>query len=478
MGRTLWNKLRKLHLLTPGGLYRVCQCFWHEGVTLMALLRFAAHYYPLRTALVADGERLNYQELYQQCLKLAHRLHHEEGLRKGMCVGLRCRSQLTTTLLLPALSRLGVKVKLISTDISEGKMDELLAQGHVDRIMEDASASLNPPMRGDEGGLPRIWRGGDLTVLTGGSGGKRKEASRRMSVFQFLPPLALLEELRIDERESVFIPLPLYHGFGLATLIVALLMGKKTCLMSRFDAEEALQLIADERIEVLSLVPAMLARLWQTNGATEALQTVKCIISGGDRLDKKWADITRRHLGDVLFNLYGTSEAGFFMIASPEDLARFDEVPIGHPIRGVRCKVEDVDSDGTGTLWVRSGWAMTSRKNLWQNTGDRVCLRDGCYFHRGRIDNMVVCGGENVYPEHVEEVLNGHPDVVASIVRPAPDERFGTVLHAQVELKAGACPSTDGLREWLRPRLTRAEMPHEILIGPIGTTDTGKRKRH
>ena len=74
-----------------------------------------------------------------------------------------------------------------------------------------------------------------------------------------------------------------------------------------------------------------------------SLRSVKCIISGGDRLDRKWIDITSQHLGRVIFNLYGTSEAGFFMIASPDDLLLYDEVTIGRPIRGVKCKVEGTD---------------------------------------------------------------------------------------------------------------------------------------
>ena len=126
-----------------------------------------------------------------------------------------------------------------------------------------------------------------------------------MSVFQFLPPLfALLEEIRIDEHDSVFIPLPIFHGFGLATLIISFVMGKKVCLMRKFDAEEALKSISEEKIEVLSLVPAMLARLWQVDNASDFLRSVKCIICGGDRLDKKWERITNERLGHVLYNLF------------------------------------------------------------------------------------------------------------------------------------------------------------------------------
>jgi len=102
----------------------------------------------------------------------------------------------------------------------------------------------------------------------------------------FLSPFfALLKDVRIYRYSGVFLSLPLYHGFGLATLIISLLMGKKICMMRRFDASEALAFIRQEAIEVLPIVPAMLARMWQNENVIGDLQTVKCMISGGDRLD-------------------------------------------------------------------------------------------------------------------------------------------------------------------------------------------------
>ena len=300
-----------------------------------------------------------------------------------------------------------------------------------------------------------------------------------MSITQFLPPFyALLQQLHIDEYASVFLSLPVYHGFGLATFITSLLMGKKVCQMNHFDADKALKIIADEQIEVLPVVPAMLARLWQASQAPTSMKSVRCIICGGDRLDRKWVEMTSQHLGNVLFNLFGTSEAGFFMIASPEELLRHDEVTIGRPICGVKCKVQDVDSHGVGSLWVRSGWAMIGMKNKWQATGDLVsCNSDGCYFYRGRVDNMVVCGGENVYPENVEKIINGHTEVLASVVFPATDPQFGTVLNANVELKPDSTLNSDEIKAWLRPQLSRAEMPHRISFLSVNTLETGKLSR-
>ena len=500
MNRTIFSKLIKLHILTPRGVGTLLWSFLKEGISLMALMRFSAKYYPERCALVDDGKRFSYKEIYEHSQRLAQLLYRDYGLKTGMCVGVLCRNHVVMALLQPALSRLGVRVKLLNTDITPIKLREQTLRANIKLLIYDSQlknervpADLPCLMRESDAlcheiidstknlevKLPHIKRGGDISVFTGGSSGRSKEAPRKMSVGQFLPPFyALLDKLCLDEHDSVLLALPAYHGFGLATLIMSLVMGKKVCLMEHFCADKALKIIANEKIEVVPVVPAMLARLWQNEDAPALMKTVKCIISGGDRLDKKWADTTRGHLGDVLYNLFGTSEAGFFMIATPGDLARNEEVPIGKPIRGVECKVENADNHGVGALWVRSGWAMISMRNKWQATGDLVCRdNDGCYFYRGRSDNMVVCGGENVYPENVEKVINSHPEVIASIVSPASSTLFGTVLNAKIELTPDSTLTTDALKPWLHPRLTRAEMPHDITFNAISSLETGKMSR-
>ena len=500
MNRTLFSQLVKLHIVTPRGIYNLLRSFIVDGVSLMALMRFSAIYYPNRCALVSEGKRLTYKEMYESACRLAKLLFKDYGLEPGMSVGVVCRNHIAMILLLPALSRLGVRVKLLNTDIVPGKIADQVQNKSIDLLIYDSElkgnripCALPCKMRDSESlytavvdnaqdvdvKLPRIKRGGDLSVFTGGTSGKSKEAARKMKVNQFLPPFyALLQNLHLDEFDGVLLALPVYHGFGLSTLAMCLLMGKKMCLMSHFDATEALQVINEEEIEVLPIVPAMLARLWQVKEAPTLMRSVKCIISGGDRLDKKWVDVTSRHLGDVLFNLFGTTEAGFFMIASPQDLSRNEEVTIGRPISGVKCKLENIDNHGVGSLWVCSGWAMMGLKNRWQNTGDLVRRgTDGCYFYRGRSDNMVVCGGENVYPENVEKVINSHPEVLNSMAYPVADPQFGTVLNAKVELKPESTLTAEALKEMLHPHLSRAEMPHSITITTISLLNSGKMAR-
>lgn len=497
MRASLTKALFKLHLLTPRGIFRLLTSFMVEGVTLMAILRFTKKYYGNECAIVSDNQRLTYTKLYEQAKQMAQVLY-QSGLRPKMKVGLLCRNHATSAMVLTALSRLGTNIRLLNTDMVAEKIEGLISRGKIDYLIYDeelkekclpseltcqtiSTETIDQKFKDgvyENVKLPHIFRGAQISVLTGGSSGVYKEASRKTGLFQFLPPFfALLQDIHIQDYKSVYVVLPFYHGFGLGVLIIALAMGKKICLSRHFSTEGALDTISNEAIEVLPIVPSMLARIWQAEKATEQMKSVKCIISGGDRLDKKTLDATRQNLGHILFNLYGTTEAGFFMMATPECLAKNDEVALGEPIKGVECDVREIGADGVGKLYVRSKWAMIGQQNVWQATGDLAYRNaEGIYFHRGISKNMAVCGGENVYPENVERVLNAHPDIVASKVYATSDANYGSVLNAQVELTKDSTLTEEALKVWAHDKLSRAEMPHKFVFKELQLLSTGKRR--
>lgn len=474
-------------------------------ITLMTPLQLAAIVCPKRVAIVADGERLTYREYFQQAMNLARLLSSAYGLQAPQSVGILCRNHLLLALLLPALSRLGVNVRLLNTDISAEQMATLIDKKYSLLVYDEevkarclpielsckavSAETLQSQLQQESVAktrLPLLTSAASISVFTGGSSGKYKEASRQTGVMQFLPPfVALIRSVGIMRYKSVLIALPFYHGFGLSAFIVSLILGKTTYLQRHFEVPAVLTTIQEEKIEVLPVVPAMLARIWQFPDAEKNLQSLCCIISGGDRLDTSISAITLQRLGPVLYNLYGTSEAGFLMMATPEDLLQIPEENllksslIGRPICGVKCEIRDMNEQGIGPLWVRTGWSMSDRKHQWQCTGDLVSRKkNGQYYHHGRADRIVVCGGENVSLDGVEQVLMAHPDVCACVVYPVEDINFGQVLHAQVELTASSELTSSALRQWLSGRLSRAEIPHQIVFGPIEVLSTGKRKKN
>ena len=490
--------LYRLHIISPKGIFVWAKSLIYEGISLMALLRFAAHFYPQRCAITDEKQSLSYQELYVRTRQLTEILHTEYHLQPKMSVALLGRNSLILTLLLHALSRLGIRTTLLSTDLGTEQITADLQKHHYHLIIYDSDIKqiptelpciaittekindilLDKHSQVREIKLPKIWRGREIVIHSGGTSGKFKTIARRPSLTSFLPPLfALLRDIRIYQYERVLISLPFYHGFGLSTLIISLLMGKKICLQKRFDALQTLAIIQQEKIEVMPIVPAMLARFWQIEGAKKKMKSLRCLISGGDRLPKSLIDTTHKEIGEVIFNLYGTSEAGFFMLANPKELSSFKETTLGKPIRGVDCKVKDCNRQGIGTLWVRSRWAMRGLRNQWQNTGDLVSQNsEGYFFHHGRADRMVICGGENVQPEHIEQVLLSHPMIIAARAFTVPHPNFGNVIHTEIECTPKATLTEATLLNWLRPQLSRAEMPHSIRFKTIEMLSTGKQK--
>ena len=497
---SIFSILYRLHIISPKGLFVWAKSLISEGISLMALLRFAAHFYPKRCAITDETQSLSYQDLYIRTRQLAEFLHTEYHLHPKMSVALLGRNSLILTLLLHALSRLGIRTTLLSTDLGTEQIIADLQKYHYHLIIYDSDIKqiptklpcvaittekindilLDKHSQIKKRKLPKIWRGREIIIHSGGTSGNFKTIARRPSVTSFLPPLlALLHNIRIYQYKSVLISLPFYHGFGLSTLIISLLMGKKVCLQKRFDAIKTLEIIQREQIEVMPIVPAMLSRFWQIENAKGKMKSLRCLISGGDKLPKSLIDMTHQQIGEVLFNLYGTSEAGFFMLATPKELASFKETTLGKPIQGVDCKVKDCNHQGIGTLWVRSRWAMRGLRNQWQNTGDLVSQNsEGYFFHHGRADRMVVCGGENVQPEHIEQVLLSHPMIVAACAFNVTHPNFGNVIHTEIECTPKATLTEATLLNWLRPQLSRAEMPHSIRFKTIEMLSTGKQKLH
>ena len=492
--------LYRLHIISPKGIFVWAKSLIYEGISLMALLRFVAYFYPQRCAIIDDCQSLTYRELYTRTRQLAQILHTKYHLQPKTRVALIGRNSLTLTILLHALSRLGIHTTLLSTDLGTEQITAALQKHHYHLIIYDSDLKqiptelpciavtterlndilLHKTSLTKKRKLPKIWRGREIVIHSGGTSGNFKSIARRPSITSFLPPLlALLHNIRIYEYKNVLISLPFYHGFGLSTLIISLLMGKKVCLQKRFDAIKTLEIIQREQIEVMPIVPAMLSRFWQIENAKEKMKSLRCLISGGDKLPKSLIDMTHQQIGEVLFNLYGTSEAGFFMLANPKELASFEETTLGKPIQGVDCKIKKLNEEGIGTLWVRSRWAMRGLRNQWQNTGDLVSQNsEGYFFHHGRADRMIVCGGENVQPEHIEQVLLSHPMIVAARAFTVPHPNFGNVIHTEIECTPKATLTEATLRNWLQPKLSRAEMPHSIRFKTIEMLSTGKQKLH
>lgn len=457
--------------------------FFKEGTTLNLMLYFCAKMYPKRIALVQGTVSYNYQEFYEKSSVLAVHLANNHELVHGDRVGLMAKNSLEMSLALFALSRVGVHVYLLNPEMTDGQLTKFIDQKNIDFIVCDEeqlrkvkTTTLKHAWLVLEGDLPETVakmvcatssqqlmrrKAGNVVVLTGGTTGDFKSTSRKQSVFDFLNPLiALIEEMQLHTFKSVYIPTPIYHGYGLAALIVSVLLGSEIHVTKGFNANEACELIEKNKIEVVTLVPIMLMRMLNENSVS--LKSLERILSGGAPLSPGLIAQTTESLGLKLYNLYGTSEAGFCILGSPEDLSKYPDT-VGRVIKGAKIRVH-ADA-GIGELQTNSKWSMNSSKNSWVSTGDLAEINESnLVFLKGRNDSMIVSGGENVYPTDLENVLSFHEKIDAVAVIGIPDVEFGSRLKAFVSPKHQEEIEEPELREWLSGRVARYQMPVSIVF--------------
>jgi acyl-CoA synthetase (AMP-forming)/AMP-acid ligase II len=500
---TLLQKLHRTRLLTVPGVCWVVEAMMTTGFNMMAMLRVAARLFPRRTAVTDDHGRLTYHELWRQAEALAGALWADFRIRPRQKVAIACRNHAAAVRAIFAFGRLGAHLYFVNPEMRADQLrtledrlrfdfyvyDDPLAAAFADPALLRKSLPSYHPTRpsvdrlasrpGKAKSRLKKVRGGDIVLLSGGTTGQPKTASRKPSVLDFLPPfVALLTQLDFDDCRTVYLATPIYHSFGLPALAMGVILGAEMYLTTRFEAARACELIARHRIEVVTVVPLMLRRMLQQNPA--ALTSLRRIVSGSDTLTPALASESLARLGPTLFNLYGSSEAGTVTMATPAELGRKPGT-IGKAIWGVRVRLLDeadreLGPGVVGRVCVRSAW--TTNKKGWVETGD-LAYRDpdGDYFLCGRVDDMIVSGGENVYPVELENVLAQHPGVAAVAVVGVPDAEFGQRLKAVVVARPGHALDKGVVLDWLKPRVARHQMPgvvefrDELPYTPVGKPD-------
>lgn len=497
--------LYKMKLLSPLTLLRLTAAVYRYGINLMTLLNFSARTYGEKLALVDEGESLTYHQLFTQADELCAVLQTRYQLTRGQKAGLACSNHASLVKAIFAVSSSGADVYLLPAKTSEGQFQRLLQQHDFDLLICDEEQShwlgdfpsekmllsyhetlpaINSLCFGSEHERtkPQRMSAGKLVLLTGGTTGKAKEARHKPSLFHYLDPFfAFLTRLNILPCHTAYIATPIYHGYGVAVLLLFMALGKKVVIQQGFDPVKACRLIREHQVEVVTVVPLMLHKMLRTNAAD--LKSLVCIASGGAELNPKLVKETAEQLGAVLYNLYGTSEAGLNIIATPQDLG-YSARTIGRKIEGVRIKIVDehqreVAVGQPGQLCIQNKWSMKNRSRAWIETGD-VGYRDekGYYFLCGRTDSMIVSAGVNLYPLEVEQILLTHPHVEDAAVIGVPDELYGQRLQAYILLAPQAVMTAEEMFAWLSPRLARYQQPKEVLfVDRLPYTHLGKVDR-
>ncbi|MBK9711458.1 MAG: long-chain fatty acid--CoA ligase [Kouleothrix sp.] len=491
-------------------------------------LRRHAELHPRRPALIAPERRYSYAELNQEANRAAHALM-AIGLREGDRIGILAMNDPRFLALLFGAGKIGAIVVALNYRLSAPEIAYQIGDSGVRALFIGAEqAGLVPALREQTGVDPVYLLGGPptegagdyaeltrgapdhepaeplpwdrplLMVYTSGTTGKPKGAVLTHAN-QFWNAMNDIIPLRLTADDVVITLLPLVHvgGIGLFTL-PTLLLGGCVVLPRRFEADEALRLIEQERVTVVMGVPAVFQLLQAAPRFAEAdLSSVRYFFNGGDRCPLEVVERFRRR-GVPFGGGYGlteTSPTAFMM--EPEDFERGTSQLgfIGKPAffnqaRLVATEGQDAGPGETGEIWLRGPNVFSGYWNLpeataetfadgWFRTGDLANWDDqGLTYVVGRSKEMYKSGGLNVYPAEVEAVLGQHPAVYEVCVIGVPDPTWGEVGRAVVGLKPDADASAEQLLAWCDSRLARYKTPRSVVfVGALPRNSLGKVNR-
>jgi fatty-acyl-CoA synthase len=345
-----------------------------------------------------------------------------------------------------------------------------------------AVASTDAPPKADT--PPRI------VILTSGTTGTPKGAPHAEPRSLALVG-GLLSKVPFRAREVTELCVPMFHALGLAHMALALALGSKLVVRRHFDPEQTLDSLAEQQATALIVVPVMLARLLDLGDqalADHDLDHLKIIFAGGSQLGGELCRRAMSAFGPIVYNLYGSTEVAYATIATPEDLEAEPDT-VGGVIRGTIVKILDEDgaelpTGQTGRIFVGNssqfegytGGETKEQVRGLMSSGDVGHFdQKGRLFIDGRDDEMIVSGGENVFPHEVEELLSGHEAISEVAAIGVEDEKFGQRLRAFVVLRDSARLSEDEVKDYVRQHLARYKAPRDVIfVDELPRNPTGK----
>ncbi|WP_088288472.1 SDR family NAD(P)-dependent oxidoreductase [Kineosporia sp. A_224] len=426
---------------------------------------------------------------------LARRLR-ADGVRAGDRVALDRLDGRHLVVGLVGATLAGADAVMLAPDLPPDRCERVLRTAGVTVVLRPGPDGAPVPEPGpapeagagrrSPGGRPARRRVPRVVPLTSGTTGTPRAVPRDVPLRVLVGPLTThLARIPMRTGEAVVVAAPVHHGYGLVYLVAGLALGCPVVLAAGLAPQRLLEVVAEHEARAVFLLPIHLRRMAaaarQPDGtvAPQHLPRLRAVVSGAAPLTASTLADGRALFGERVFNLFGTTEAAWATLATPADL-RAAPGTVGRPPRGVTLRV--VDAAGAPVPRGTTGRVLVGG---WSPDGGLVPTGDlghvdvaGRLFLDGRDDEMVVSGGENVYPAPVLAAIEAHPDVADAVVRPVPDDEFGTRLAATACRRPGTTLGPQELREWLRPRLSRAEMPRDLeVVDDVPRTATGKPRR-
>lgn len=514
-----FSVLVRAGVLRPSGpvrAYGQLRSLFRYGPTLAGAFGVAAVRAPRRCAVQDETTTRTFAELDRRVKAIARGLA-ALGVGPQDSVAVLGRNSVAFVEALVAINRVGADALLLNTFLSPPQAREVLererpklvfADGELLALLDEAPpdvvvVTLKPGRNWRKGqytleelaatdgsDLPPSGRRGRLVVLTSGTTGAPKGA-RRPAPTSLSPAASMLSRLRLRGGDTLMIACPLFHTWGLGLLQIAPALAATVVLRERADPEIVLDAVHRTRCTALGAVPVILERIlhlpeeerWRYDTSQ-----LRVVAASGSALTREVATRFQDVFGDVLYNVYGSTEISWATIATPEDL-RAAAGTAGRPPLGTRLEIIDehdqpVPRGEIGRIFVGNellfeGYSNGTSKEQVHGlmaTGDRGFLDpDGRLMVVGREDDLVISGAEKIYPLEVEEVILALPGVREVAVVGRPDEEMGQRLVAYVVCMDGVELTAEQVKDHVRQRLARFAVPKQVgFISRLPRNATGK----
>lgn len=481
-----------------------------------------ARRHPGRAACVDEDGEFSYQELDEAAHAVAHGLL-DKGIRAGDGVAILARNHRWFLIANYGAARVGARIILLNSEFSGPQIKEVSEREGAKIIIYDdeytkavskaepelgklRALGVNPDTDEPSGSTdetledliarsareaaPKANRHASIIILTSGTTGTPKGANR--STPPTLAPVGgILSHVPFKAGEVTSLPAPMFHALGYLHGTIAMFLGSTLLLRRKFKPPLVLEDIEKHKVTAMVVVPVMLSRILDAVEKMDKkpdLSSLKIVFVSGSQLGAELAGRALKDLGPVVYNMYGSTEIAFATIAGPKDLQR-NAATVGPVVKGVKVKILDdngkeVPQGGVGRIFVGNafpfeGYTGGGHKQIidgLMSSGDVGYFDEhGLLYVSGRDDEMIVSGGENVFPAEVEDLISGHPDVVEATAIGVEDKEWGHRLRAFVVKKVDASLDEDTVKHYVRDHLARYKVPREVIfLEELPRNPTGK----
>ncbi|OBL08245.1 acyl-CoA synthetase [Mycobacterium sp. 1245499.0] len=492
---------------------------WGEFGMLPAL---NARRHPDRAACIDEEGEFTYKELDDAAHAVANGLI-DKGVKGGDGVAILARNTRWFLIAYFGAARVGARIILLNSEFSGPQIKEVSEREGAKLVIYDdeytkavskASPELgklralgtNPDSdepsgsedetladlieRSDKKPAPKASKHSSIIILTSGTTGTPKGANR--STPPTLAPIGgILSHVPFKANEVTSLPAPMFHALGFLHGTIAMFLGSTLVLRRKFKPPHVLEDIEKYKVTAMVVVPVMLSRILDTIEKMDKkpdLSSLKIVFVSGSALGADLAERGLKDLGPVIYNMYGSTEIAFATIAEPKHL-EFNSSTVGPVVKGVKVKIFDdngkeLPQGDVGRIFVGNafpfeGYTGGGKKQVIDgllSSGDVGYFdENGLLYISGRDDEMIVSGGENVFPAEVEDLITGHPDVVEATAIGVEDKEWGHRLRAFVVKKDGADLDEDTVKHYVRDHLARYKVPREVVfLDELPRNPTGK----